>query len=80
MENNVIQSDEKTRLNIHSFIACIWVNSPDLNRVWKLIHISEMYYYFRDIQSGDVMRKNQDKFHSQIETGYYAVIQEPHYQ
>jgi hypothetical protein len=33
-----------------------------------------MNYYFRDTGDGRVGIMNKDKLHSQIETGYYAVI------
>ena len=61
-------------ISIHDYLQCIWENSNNFRRTWKLIHVSDMNYYFRDTGDGSVGVMNKDKLHSQIETGYYAVI------
>jgi hypothetical protein len=61
-------------ISIHDYLQCIWENSNNFRRTWKLIHVSDMNYYFRDTGDGSVGIMNKDKLHSQIETGYYAVI------
>ena len=61
-------------ISIHDYLQCIWENSNNFRRTWKLIHISDMNYYFRDTGDGRVTVINKDKMHNQIETGYYAVI------
>jgi hypothetical protein len=61
-------------ISIHDYIQCIWENSNNFRRTWKLIHVSDMNYYFRDTGDGSVTAINKDKMNSQIETGYYAVI------
>ncbi len=61
-------------ISIHDYLQCIWENSNNFRRTWKLIHVSDMNYYFRDTGDGRVGIMNKDKLHSQIETGYYAVI------
>lgn len=62
------------KLCVHDYIQCIWENSNNFRRTWKLIHISDMNYYFRDTGDGSVGIMNRDKFHSHIETGYYGII------
>jgi hypothetical protein len=61
-------------ISIHDYLQCIWENSNNFRRTWKLIHVSDMNYYFRDTGDGSVTAINKDKMNSQIETGYYAVI------
>lgn len=61
-------------ISIHDYLQCIWENSKNFRRTWKLIHISDMNYYFRDTGDGSVTAINKEKMHTQIETGYYGVI------
>ncbi len=62
-------------IKIHDYIQCVWENSNNFRRTWKLTHISDMYYYFRDTGMGKVTQINKDQFHSQMESGYYSVLQ-----
>lgn len=65
---------EGLKLCVHDYIQCIWENSKNFRRTWKLIHISDMTYYFRDTSDGSVDSMNRDKFHFKIESGYYGII------
>lgn len=74
MSEEIIPSDNEI-IKIHDLIRCIWQNSKNLNRIWKLMHISNMYYYFRDVGEGTLTIINKEQFHSYLESGYYAIIQ-----
>jgi hypothetical protein len=50
--------------------------NKNFRKTWKLVHISDMYYYFRDNSDGTVGKINQDQFHSQVESGYYTILQQ----
>ena len=73
MENEITDYNGLV-ISIHDYLQCIWENSNNFRRTWKLIHVSDMNYYFRDTGDGSVTAINKDKMNSQIETGYYAVI------
>lgn len=61
-------------LVINDYIQCIWENSKNFRRTWKLKHISDMNYYFKDTAQGNITITNKEKLTSQIESGYYGII------
>ena len=63
-------------VKIHDYVQCIWETNKNFRKTWKLVHISDMYYYFRDNSDGVVGKINQDQFHSQVENGYYTILQQ----
>jgi len=73
METEITEHNGEV-ISVHDYLQCIWENSNNFRRTWKLIHVSDMNYYLRDTGDGSVTAINKDKMNSQIETGYYAVI------
>lgn len=61
-------------LVINDYIQCIWENSKNFRRTWKLKHISDMNYYFKDTAQGNITITNKEKLTSQIGSGYYGII------